>query len=172
MTDRLDIPAHDHGALYVLTHEGRHDLALSDQTMIEMLGPVMLNLDYVELIAHADRGPTTLPDLIRQGYDMPLTQDQAQTLSTLSGHVLLIMSRAFDGVAQSLDLPRQTRLVIVLRDAPAPLQDGKITSEAGKGTLNGPPAKGKSDARMSGMVATFALLVMFALVALMVWVGR
>ena len=50
--------------------------------------------------------------------------------------------------------------------------DAPLRSEAAEGVLDEPPQpKRMSDARQSGMVATVALLIMFALVALMVWIG-
>jgi hypothetical protein len=38
-------------------------------------------------------------------------------------------------------------------------------------SLEGKPKKKKSDAAMSGMIATYALLTMFALVGLMIWIA-
>ena len=45
-----------------------------------------------------------------------------------------------------------------------------ITTDSAKGTL--PPARKKpSDAAMSGRIATLALLVLFALVGVMIWIA-
>ncbi|MBQ2261225.1 MAG: hypothetical protein II336_07660 [Loktanella sp.] len=169
----LQIPATDHGALYVLDYTGDAPAVLSDEAVLQMVGPVVLNLDFVDLVTPEQRREVSLPELIRQGYEMPLTAEQADRLRQLSGHVLLIMSRAFGGQAQDITLPDATTLVMVLRDNATVPPAEQITSAAAAGVLTGPPVKPrKSDARMSGMVATAALLVMFALVGLMVWVGR
>jgi hypothetical protein len=168
----LTIPQNDHGALYVLEYTGDAPAVLTDQAMLHILGPVVLNLDFVGLIAPDQRTEVTLPDLIQQGYDLPMTAEQTDTLRQLTGNVLLVMSRAFNGQAQDIALPATTRLVMVLREQPAIAPTDKLTSASATGDMNGPPAKPrKSDARMSGMVATGALLVMFLLVGLMVWVG-
>jgi hypothetical protein len=165
----LMIPDNDHGALYVLAYTGP---APDDQTFETIIGQVTLNMDFVDLITPAQRATVPLPDLIRQGYDMTLTSDQEAMLRDQQGAILLIMSRAFGGEAQQIDLPADTRLVTVLRETPVITPPEKLTSTSGAGELTGPPAKPrKSDARMSGMVATIALLIMFALVGLMVWVG-
>ncbi|WP_019953569.1 hypothetical protein [Yoonia vestfoldensis] len=165
----LTIPANDHGALYVLAHTGPASDALTAATII---GPVALNLDFVDVITPAQRAAVPLPDLIRQGYDLPLTPAQDAMLRHVQGTILLVMSRAFGGQAQQIDLPADTTLVTVLRETPAITPPEKLTSASGAGALTGPPAKPrKSDARMSGMIATIALLIMFALVGLMVWVG-
>lgn len=165
----LTIPANDHGALYVLAYTGSASDALTAATII---GPVALNLDFVDLITADQRTTVPLPEVIRQGYDMPLTAEQDAMLRQVQGTVLLVMSRAFGGEAHQIDLPAGTTLVTVLRETPVMTASDKLTSAAGAGELTGAPTKPrKSDARMSGMVATIALLVMFALVGLMVWVG-
>ena len=165
----LTIPANDHGALYVLAYTGPASDALTAATII---GPVALNMDFVDLITPDRRATVPLPDLIRQGYDMPLTPAQDAMLRHVQGTVLLVMSRALGGQAQQIDLPAGTTLVTVLRETPVMAAPEKLTSASGAGELPGPPVKPrKSDARMSGMIATAALLVMFALVGLMVWVG-
>ncbi|ARU02148.1 hypothetical protein [Yoonia vestfoldensis] len=163
----LNIPANDHGALYVLAAT-----ATDAPTIAAILGPVTLNTDFVDLISPDQRATVPLPELIRQGYDMALTAEQEVLLQQAQGTILLVMSRAFDGQAQQIDLPAGTVLVTVLRETPVIAASEKLTSPSGAGALPGPPAKPrKSDARMSGMVATAALLIMFALVGLVVWVG-
>ncbi|MFN3661147.1 hypothetical protein [Yoonia sp.] len=169
----LDIPANDHGALYVVEYSGPPLDGPKEQMIRKIIGQDGLNLDYVDLIPASQTGDVALPDLIRQGYDLPLTPAQATTLRRVSGMVVLIMSRAFGGKAQTIFLPDDTRTVMVLRETPQLGTVEKLTSEGAVGELNGRQAKPrKSDARMSGMVATAALLVMFALVGLMIWVGR
>lgn len=168
----LTVPAHDHGAIYVLHYDGPALdglAAKSDAALLAVLGPVVLDTTYVDVIAAGD---LPLDQLIRDGYDLTLTDDQAQLLRALSGCVIVVMSRAFGGQAVALTLPRTTQLVMVLRD-PARLDAPRaLTSAGASGDLNGPAIKTpKSDARIGGMVATAALIVMFALVGLMVWVG-
>ncbi|WP_322894396.1 MULTISPECIES: hypothetical protein [unclassified Yoonia] len=170
----LDIPANDHGALYIVEHFGP-PLTGSKAGMIgKIIGQVDLNLDFVDLIPPAGKAEMALPDLIQQGYEMPLTPAQVTTLRRVTGPVVLIMSRAFGSKAQQITLPEDSRAVMVLRDAAQIQTSEKLTSDGAAGEMNGPQTAKprKSDARMSGMVATAALLVMFALVALMVWVGQ
>lgn len=169
----LQVPANDHGALYVLELTGAAPAMLDDQAVLRLLGPVVLNTDYVDLVPARAQAAVALPDLVAQGYDLPLSAAQQAELADLQGPVLLIMSRAFGGQALDLALPAGTRLVMVLR-APARLTEKRatLTADSAAGILTGPAAKPrKSDARMSGMVATAALVVMFLLVVIVVWVG-
>ena len=169
----LDIPANDHGALYVVEYFGPPLDGSREEMIAAIIGPVTLNLDFVDLITPAQRAEVALPDLIRQGYDLQLSPTQATSLRVVPGVVVLIMSRAFGGKARQIALPDQTCTVMVLRDKTPISAPDKLTSDGSAGDMNGPQAKPrKSDARMSGMVATVALLVMFALVGLMVLVGR
>ena len=171
----LNIPANDHGAIYVLELNRPAPDGLADKTdaaMMAVFGKVIVNTDYVDAITPGMLDDMTLPDLIRNGYDMPVSVVDAETLRGLMGTAVLVMSAAFGGSAMTIDLPADVRHVLTLRedaslDAPRPL-----TSAAAQGTLPGTaPRKKPSDAAMSGRIATIALLLMFALVGLMIWVA-
>ena len=84
---------------------------------------------------------------------------------------VLVMSAAFPPEGMTLDLPADVRLVTVLRDTPDVTLPETLRSDAAKGSLQGNGKPKKSDARIGGMIATYALLLMFALVGLMVWIG-
>jgi hypothetical protein len=80
------------------------------------------------------------------------------------------MSAAFGGDEMTIDLPSDVRLVTVLREAPAMSAPRTIPTESATGTL--PQGRKKpSDAAMSGRIATYALLILFALVGLMIWIA-
>ena len=169
----ITIPANDHGAIYVLelirpTPEGLEDK--TDAAMMAVLGPVVVNTDYVDAITPGMLTDMTLPDLIRNGYDTPMTDAQAEQLRALMGTTVLIMSAAFGGQAMTIDLPSDVRLVTVLREEPTMAAPRPIQTPSADGTL--PPARKKpSDAAMSGRIATYALLVLFLLVAVMIWIA-
>ena len=93
---------------------------------------------------------------------------EATMLSAIDGHVLLVFSDALDRQTLAPNPPlrfigRYSAALVV-----SPVQ--RIETEAAKGILpqRKPP---KSDARMSGMVATAALLVMFLIVGIMIWIA-
>ncbi|MGJ8621992.1 MAG: hypothetical protein ACSHW1_04390 [Yoonia sp.] len=170
----LEIPANDYGAIYVFEVRNAPD-ALADKTdtaLMAVFGQVVLNTDYVDVIAADALRDMTLPQLIDSGYDMPVDEGQKNAMSTIDGTTVLIMSAGFGGHSVNVTLPKGTRLVTVLRETPAIRVIDPLTAQSAEGIIatdaKKPP---KSNARMSGMVATFALLAMFALVALMIWVG-
>jgi hypothetical protein len=171
----VQIPANDHGAIYVFEVIGKPPADLGDKTdtaMMAVFGPVVLNTDYVDVITPGVLADMTLPQFIKHGYDMPVAGGVAEELRSLIGTAVLVMSAAFGGQEAALDLPENTRLVTVLREKSAINVIEPLTATSAEGTLDTKPAKPpKSNARMSGMVATYALLAMFALVGLMIWVG-
>lgn len=171
----LHIPANDHGAIYVfeLTGPPPADLAeKTDAALMAILGPIVVNTDYVDTITPGMLTDMTLPQLIKHGYDMSIDDDVADELRGLIGTTVLVMSAAFGGQEVDLELPDSVSLVATLREVPAIKVNGPLTSASAAGTLAPKPTKPpKSNARMSGMVATYALLAMFALVGLMIWVG-
>ncbi len=169
----IHVPTNDHGAIYVLELNRPDPDGLDDKTdaaMMAVFGPVVVNTDYVDAITPGMLTDMTLPDLIQNGYEMPVDAATAEELRGLFGTVILVMSAAFGGAAMDIDLPSDVRLVTVLRDAPVMNAPRPISSKAAKGAL--PPARKKpSDAAMSGRIATYALLVLFALVGLMIWIA-
>lgn len=171
----LHIPANDHGAIYVFEVQGTPPSDLSDKTdaaLMAVFGPVVLNTDYVDVVAPDMLGEMSLPQLITNGYDMPVAKDVAEGLQAMAGTAVLVMSAAFGGQAATLDLPPHVSLVATLREKAAIKVSDPLTSDSAEGLLDTKPTKPpKSDARMSGMVATYALLAMFAFVALIIWIG-
>ncbi len=171
----LNIPANDHGALYVLELNRPAPEGLDDKTdaaMQAIFGPVLVNTDYVDPISPGMLTDMTLPDLIRNGYDMPVSGADAEELRGLMGTAILAMSAAFGGQAQTIDLPADVRLVATLREAHDLKAPRPIHTTTARGHLTGGKAKKKpSDAAMSGRIATIALLVLFALVGAMVWIA-
>ncbi|SFR58786.1 hypothetical protein SAMN04488005_3058 [Yoonia tamlensis] len=93
---------------------------------------------------------------------------EATMLAAIKGHVLLVFSDALDGQVLAPSPP--LRFIGRYGAAPAVSPVDKINTDAAKGILP-QPKPAKSDARMSGMVATAALVVMFLIVGLMIWIA-
>lgn len=166
----LSIPANDHGQIRVFAT----DQTITDPNTdtLEQLFGAPLDMTFVDVVRIADLGGMTLTDYIAQGYDMTPDAVDKRAVNTITGTAILILSRATAGQATTLTLAPGVRQVTTYsRDvqitAPASLPD-----KSAKGIIGDMPAKSpKSDARIGGIVATIALIVMFALVGLMVWVA-
>ncbi len=170
----LTIPANDHGAIYVLELNRPAPDGLVEKTdaaMMAVFGKVVLNTDYVDAITPGILTDMSLADLIKNGYEMPVSERDAETMRGLVGTVVLVMSAAFGGDAMTIDLPADVRLVTTLREPASMSAPQPIHTKSAKGIVPPSGKKPPSDAAMSGRVATIALLVMFLLVAIMIWIA-
>ena len=86
---------------------------------------------------------------------------------------VVIRSGAFGGAAVRLTQSADAQLVATLAEEGAtPPHLTSLKSKSAEGLITEPTTKpAKSDARIGGMVATVALLVLFALAGLMIWVA-
>jgi hypothetical protein len=167
------IPAHDHGALYVFSVDGEAPAGLTDKAdaaLMALLGNVLLNTDYVDVITPDMLADMPLSELIQTGYDLPIDTETAGMLQAVTGPVVLVMSAAFGGQETTLTLSHAT-LITTLREAAHETVPRALHAQSAKGAIASTTRSAKSDARIGGMVATVALLLMFLLVGVMVWIG-
>ena len=170
----LIVPDSDHGKIRVFSVAaplaGLNDRSV--EALVGTFGNAPLSPDFVDVVDLDVLGEMTLLDYIAEGYDIEPDAADIAVLSELTGTVVLIMSRAHEGMEITFALADGVRHVTTLGRGARMTVAAGLESKAAKGVIDG--AKGKppkSDARIGGMVATVALLVMFALVGLMVWIG-
>jgi hypothetical protein len=94
----------------------------------------------------------------------------ADMLDAYRGHVMAVRAQAFGGRAATLIAHPKARLMGSYTEETPPVRFEPLPAQAAKGVLAGGRAP-KSDARIGGMVATFVLLFLFALTALMIWIA-
>jgi hypothetical protein len=91
-------------------------------------------------------------------------------LDAYRGYVMAVRAQAFGGQAANLTLDPKLRLMGTYTEETPAIRFETLPSQAAKGVLAGGRAP-KSDARIGGLVATFALLFLFALTGLMIWIA-
>ncbi len=177
MSDTITIRSTEHGVVRVFAV----DLAAEQLTgfnrqngtwpLQEALGAEVLEADHVDLFAVSDLDELGLTGYLEQGYGMDPEDlaDMRVRLNALSGHVLIVTSRAFAGQAQTLKPRAPLRLIASFHENAAPVVFEPLPSKAARGTTGGKAAP--SDAAMSGRIASLALLVLFVLVAVVVWIA-
>jgi len=116
-------------------------------------------------------GEMSLEDYIRQGYDFDPDAADKAALADITGWVIFVMSRATDGAETTLDLSPGIRHITTIGTPMTLTAEAPLQSDAATGVLTPPTKKPMSDARMGGMVATAALLVLFLLTGLMIWIA-
>lgn len=170
----ITIPADDFGKIrvFALVSEPTASLKKKEPAAIaKLFGTEVLNLDYVDVVDIAATDELGLLGLLEHGYAITPDAADIAALSQLSGWVILVMSRATNGTEVQLNPMNIVTHVTTLGDNAQLTTHAPLESEAAVGTLEPPTKPAKSDARIGGMVATVALVLMFALVALMIWIA-
>jgi hypothetical protein len=151
-----------------ILNEGTHAI----QTL---LGANELNPDYIELFRVADLGEMGLDDYLHTGYDIPRAQldPQANRLRALEGYVLVVLSLAFRDLNVTLPDTPDLTLIGTFGAPAAEWTTIETVTSASADPYSGPPKASRpvSDAAMSGRVATAALLVIFLITGLVVWLA-
>lgn len=167
----LTIPANDFGQIRIF--EVRDGLPAEMPEGLAMLfGTDALDPTYVDVINITDLSSMSLTDYIRQGYDIEIAEHDFSAVNGIEGHAILIMSSAARGEEVTLTLgPGVRHVTTYVPDAQIQVIE-PLASESATGVIGDPPAPPpKSQARISGMIALYALIAMMLLVGLMIWIA-
>lgn len=94
----------------------------------------------------------------------------AAMLDAYEGYILTVRAQAFGGRAVVLAPAPTVRLMGTYNEEVPPVRFDALPTASAQGVLGGGRAP-KSDARIGGMVATFVLLFLFALTAMLIWIA-
>jgi hypothetical protein len=179
MTNDLTIQAAETGRLRLFAvNLDAKAVAELDNAEPEALG-LMLGVDdldptYIELVRIEDLSELGLMGYLREGYDLGddvLGADRTK-LAALRGHVLIVLSLAFQGHAVTLPKRADLTLIATYNTHGPDWSEGMALNTPSAEPYSGPPAKKRpSDAAMSGRVATFALLFIFIFTAVFIWIA-
>ncbi|MDO6590804.1 hypothetical protein DS901_10415 [Loktanella sp. D2R18] len=138
--------------------------------LVAALGLAHIDTDFIEVFDTETIRDYGFAKYLTDANGMNPAQVNPETamLAAITGHVLLVFSDALKD--QTLAPKAPLRFVGRYSASPSIHPVQKIETEAAKGVLPQPQPP-KSDARMSGMVATAALVVMFLIVAMMIWIA-
>ena len=170
----VTIPADDHGRIRIFQVAPPGPEGLLDKTAPALraaLGTDALNPDFVDVFDTASLGEMGLIDYLSQGYDISPDVADRVLLEGLRGLVILVMSRATGGAEVKLTLAPGVTHVTTCGDGARLAVPDRIDSDAAQGVIGDAPGKAPSDAAVSGRIAMIALLVLFALVGVMLWVA-
>ncbi|WP_227267628.1 hypothetical protein [Roseobacter weihaiensis] len=185
MTATLSIPAAESGLIRVFAlslPEAEAKALKTDRApngghpVERALGAEKLVTKHVEVFPISDLGDMSLPDYLTEGAGAavpPIDSDRAK-LMALEGWVMIVYSSAFGGNAQ--DITPQSALTLIGTYAQEGTDwtnaiDIETASAVPQAAPVPEPKRRPSDAAMSGRIAMLALLVAFAVVGLMLWVG-
>ncbi len=178
MSDRIEIRPTEIGVVRVfdvdLTAEeaGPFNRRNGSWPLQEALGAEALDPEYLDLFQIEDLEGVGLAGYLHDGMGVA-EQDLAEhraALDRLSGTVLVVGSRAFGGVAQTLRPHAPLHLVATFNEDKTPVTFEPLPDESARSDSK-PKKPPPSDAAMSGRVATIALLVLFALTGVIIWIA-
>lgn len=139
----------------------------------EALGVEHLDSDFIELFDLRDLDELGLPGYMVEGLGISeedVAPHRAQ-LEAIKGPVLFVFSRALGGFETTIQPKPPLRWVGTFVEDRPPVTFEPLASEAAQGDVAPETKPRPSDAAMSGRVAMVALLVIFALTAVVVWVA-
>jgi hypothetical protein len=164
----IDLPADEIQLFADSPQSGGHD----PWPLCAALGAAAdLNEESIEIIDVEALGEIGLAGYLTLGNGVTAADvaPYSDLLAGVQGHVAIVFSSAFKGVAQTLSPAPPLRFIAAFREEGAPVTFAALPDDSAKGTLSDAPRKKPvSDAAMSGRVATIALLVMAFLVWLMI----
>lgn len=138
------------------------------------LGVTYLDSDFVELFPLSNLEGVGLAGYLVDGLGIAEAdvKPHASRLNAMSGQVLIVLSQAFGGFETNITPIAPLKWIGTYTEEGASVKFEPLPSEGAKGTAEatmGKPAK--SDARVGGMIAMYALIAMFAFVGLLIWVA-
>lgn len=159
----LDLPAEAVARFVTEAETGEWPLRAS-------LGAKALRARFVDTVDLADLGEMPLTRYLTEAHGVPAADlaPMAPQLDGLRGHVLILPAQAFAQTTQVLTVASPLRWIGTFGEE-RPTPAGPAVESASAATR---PAKAPvSHAAMSGRVATLVLLLLFAFVALLVWIA-
>lgn len=179
MSERIEIKASEQGVVRLFDVDLGPDEAKAfnrrngSWPLRDALGAETLEPNHVDLFQVGDLAEVGLAGYLAEGLGIaPEEVDKHRAaIDALDGTVMIVTSRAFGGTAQTLEPRAPLRLVGTFREDRAPVQFDPLPSDTAKGEVNTAGRNRPSDASMSGRVAVVALLVLFLLVAVVIWLA-
>ena len=146
---------------------------LREADLARALGIETVDVDQIDLFSTDDLKGLGLVAYMIEGLGIAETElagDRAR-LEALTGVILVVRSAAFKGQYTVLTAQAPLRWIGTYAEESSPVQFEPLPAGGAKGEVTPKAKKPPSDAAMSGRVAMLALLVIFALTALIVWVA-
>ncbi|MEM6587500.1 MAG: hypothetical protein AAF641_03560 [Pseudomonadota bacterium] len=173
----LEVKPGEHGLvrIFVLGYRVSMELQHFEATdrLAAALGVESLRAEDVQIIDLSALHDMGLTSFLMEGYGVAEGDiaPHAETLNALKGHIAILRSGAFAGAALTLPDTDEARLIATLSEprmsAPTPMP----SYDSASGTSGAKKRKPVSDKAMSGRIAMYALLAVFAFTFLFVWLA-
>lgn len=170
MSETFHVSAREFGLVRIFAVDLPRD-ALEGFDVARTLGVDALDPAHLELFDLSDIAEIGLSGYMTEGLGIAPAELDSARLDALTGPVLILRSAAFRGQAVTLRPRAPLRWIGTYAEERAAVQFEPLPAGAPESDAPPPTRPRPSDAAMSGRVAMIALLVIFALTALMVWIA-
>ena len=147
MSDRLDIPAGEHGLVRVFTVELPLKEAqpyLDDEAdgLKQLTGAQALDPDHIDLFDMNDLSGMALADYLSEGHGIPADEiaPLRPQLDRVKGSVMVMRSSAFERIGQRMRVKRPLRWIATFGEARGEQTLEPLTSAAAQGAVPPPPS--------------------------------
>lgn len=173
----MNLSAEDWGALLAETDDP--ETGTVKRPLRDALGLTSLDSDFIDFLVTDELEAVSLSKLLVEahGMDAQSVEPDAALLDRLRGQVLLVHSGALNGKSPSVEPKPPLKFIgryseALESDATLMAPAHGVASTPPPADVPAPPTKKKpSDAAVGGRVATVALLIMFLLVIVMIWIA-
>lgn len=137
MTTLLRIPANEAHVLRVFAVVEAADALVEDAAVLEALGATAIKTAEIELFDVSDLQDMALSDYLAEGHGIAPDQlaPMCALLNGLSGRVLLLPSRAFDGRAQEMRPRAPLRMIGRFSEEVAPVSFAPLPTGGAQGMV-------------------------------------
>jgi hypothetical protein len=176
MSTTMQVPAFETGVIRLFAIDMPSDQMDAFDPKVA-LGATSLDETFVDVFPISDLEGLGLAGYLITGGEVPEEQvdEMRVQLNAIKGHVLLVFSSAFGKDKQTLYPHSPLRHIATFFTEGTPVTFKKLpddSAQLGTGNnVNKPAKKIPSQAAMSGRIATYALLFMFAFTGLIIWIG-
>lgn len=163
----VDLPSEEIKAFKSRTFEGDED----KWPLRYALGATYLDEDFVECFDIADLEELGLAGYMTQGLGIAqadVAEARAQ-IDQLSGHVVIVLSNAFDGIEQTLSTRAPLKWIGTFKEEGAAVQFKPLQSEAAKGSVAETPDAKARNPHLTLLAAIVALPILIGLLSLIFW---
>jgi len=170
MTDPLTVPAGERGIirLFALDMPPEQVRFLSEPGAVaQLLGVADLDPAQTDIITLDDLKDIGLAGYLEQGFSIPADQIDHTQLDALTGHALLIRSRAFKGQAATLTPDPKITLIATYTEPSTDWSATPIETASAKPCLS--PRAARSQARRIGF-SLFAV-IMTLIIVFVIWLA-
>lgn len=175
---RMEVKASEHGQIRLFTVDLPPDEVASfstpeDETgwpLQDALGATRLDEDFVELFDVADLEELGLTGYMTEGLGIAETEvrQDAPRLNAINGHVLILFSSAFAGIAQTLTPRAPLRWIGTYSEQKAPVTFEPLPAKTASGTVV-PDGSAPNNPHLTVLWAVLALPILALIVGAVIY---